>query len=92
MIMSTLPTEFAPPGLFHAWWSDKSLDVLSTSVYQRPDGSEVEVCQVGTDPNSFAWEDRRYLGLVVNLENGGWVRSGMSGQPRNPSFGLRFGP
>lgn len=60
------PTEPPPQGMFHAWFSEKYSKFNGSSIYQRTDGSEVEVSEVGTKLEPvIEHDDVKYLGPVL---------------------------
>ena len=61
----------------HAWFSSASALRFGSSVYRKPDGSEVNVTRMNPERNGKQRGDRdgeMYVGEVVPTEDGGCVR------------------
>jgi hypothetical protein len=60
------PTEDAPAGQHHGWFSTKQSQ-FGTTFYKKEDGTEVEVTEV-TDTKVWSsnWDDVVYVGLVMD--------------------------
>ncbi len=63
----------------YGWYSQESADSgCSTSIYARPDGSEVEICFLTnspTDPSGSKWPDQQCVGEIKR-----YIRDGSPGK------------
>ena len=73
------PTEPAPDGFLHAWYSEEQAKINGTSLYRRNNGEIVEVSMVSTSIQPPGY-DPTYLGLVLDVEHGGWISKGRKSQ------------
>lgn len=70
-----LPTEDAPEGFSHAWYSIGQAVKAGTSYYRNQEGKDIEISEVKTSKEPSYWTDAKYLGLVTE-----WVRQGIHGE------------
>ena len=60
------PTEAAPEGFMHAWYSAKNDNVSGTATYKGVSGERVEVTEVSaSDVPCSKWDDLEYVGLIM---------------------------
>lgn len=61
------PTENAPDGMLHAWFSPRFVDEYPAS-YEKENGERIEVTHLSVKPEPYPeLEDRVYLGLVKQV-------------------------
>ena len=60
----------------HAWFSQMSALVHGSSVYRKPDGSTVNVTRMSVEKETGGTyrNDEKYVGQVVQAEDGGCVK------------------
>jgi hypothetical protein len=71
-----LPTEDAPEGYLHGWYSAEYAEFCGTLTYENVDGVRVELIEVTKENWTVAsWKDKKYVGLVKE----GTCQKGMGG-------------
>jgi hypothetical protein len=74
---TVLPTEKAPEGFYHGWYSETQANIKGTAIYYNLQGGLVEISEVTESPICRSpWTDKQYVGL---LKKAGW-RPGRSGK------------
>lgn len=74
-------------------YSAKAAEKIGTKIWQRPDGTEVEVVSVADDPKclSFLWDDKVFVGEVTKFVRPGRTRE-MSSEVISGKFMKRYYP
>lgn len=67
----------------YAFYSKTADEERGHAVYRRADGTEVVTTGVCDDPGGecYKWPDKEFLGEVLSVQEGGFVRSAHHGQP-----------
>lgn len=62
----------------YGWYSEKAVkEGHGSHIYSTPDGGEVEVTTVGTETHKYYWDDKVFVGEVLQgLRDGqeAWAR------------------
>jgi len=67
------PTEDAPDGLLHGWYSKKQENFKGSLLYRKSDGTIQQVSEVSKPPKTkeetetSMWNDMKYVGLVESF-------------------------